>query len=225
MQELENITIGQYYIEHQLARGGMAEIYLARDLASNQAVAIKMVHCSNTEYYERFRREAEVMSSLQHDHILPALDHGEYESWYYLVTPYIAYGTLSERLADGALSVQEAGDILEQLTDALQFAHELGIIHRDLKPSNVLLRDGKYVYLADFGAPTTSSAILPGGLPNTLLVVANGASFSLYINGTFVGEAQDSTYASGQLALAAGTLAPVQGGEGSFTQLKIFSLA
>ena len=73
--------------------------------------------------------------------------------------------------------------------------------------------------------PRASTAILPGGLPNTLLVVADGANFKLYINGTFVGEAQDSTYASGQLALAAGTLAPLNGGEGSFTQLKIFRLS
>jgi hypothetical protein len=71
-------------------------------------------------------------------------------------------------------------------------------------------------------SPTTSSAILPGGLPNTLLVIANGSNFKLYINGTAVGEATDSTYASGQLALAAGTLAPLSGGEGSFAHFKIF---
>jgi serine/threonine protein kinase len=73
--------------------------------------------------------------------------------------------------------------------------------------------------------PTASSAILPGGLPNTLLVIANGANFKLYINGTLVGETTDSTYASGQLALAAGTLAPLHGGEGSFTNFKLFKVS
>jgi len=93
----------------------------------------------------------QTMFSLHHKHILPVLDYGEYESWYYLVTPYISYGTLDDRLALGALSLKEAGEILEQLAGALQFTHEQGIVHRDIKPSNVLLRDGEHVYLADFG--------------------------------------------------------------------------
>lgn len=151
MQELEDITIDHYHIERQLAHGGMSEIYLAHDIISGQKVAIKTVHRSNSEYYERFRYEAALMSALKHRNILSALNHGEYESWYYLATPYIAYGTLSERLAGGALSVKEAADILEQLSDALHFAHQQGIIHRDIKPSNILLDEGKHVYLADFG--------------------------------------------------------------------------
>jgi len=151
MQNLEDITIDHYYIERQLAHGGMSEIYLAHDIVSGQKVAVKIVHRSNSEYYERFRYEAALMSTLKHKHILSMLAHGEYESWYYLVTPYIAYGTLNKRLAEGVLSVKEAAEILEQLSDALHFAHEQGIIHRDIKPSNVLLDEGKHVYLADFG--------------------------------------------------------------------------
>ncbi len=151
MQELEDITIDHYHIERQLAHGGMSEIYLAHDTISGQQVAIKMVHRDNSEYYERFRYEAALMSTLKHRHILSVLTHGEYESWYYLVTPYIAYGTLNEHLGRGMLSVQEVAEILEQLSSALHFAHEQGIIHRDIKPSNVLLDEGKHVYLADFG--------------------------------------------------------------------------
>src|SRR5581483_10527739 len=151
MSELEGITIGHYHIQCLLAQGGMSEIYLAQDLLEKCMVAIKIVHNSNREYYERFRHEVQMISSLHHAHILPVLDYGEYESWYYLVAPYISYGTLGERLAVGKLSLTEAGKILEQLVDALQFAHEQGIIHRDIKPSNVLLHAGDHVYLADFG--------------------------------------------------------------------------
>ncbi len=151
MQELAGSQIGRYQIQRRLARGGMSEIYLARDSETDHQLAIKMVHTSASEYCERFQREVKAMAGLTHDHILPALDYGEYESWCYLVMPYIEHGTLSERIAQGPISLEETGRILEQLCCALQYAHEQGIVHRDIKPSNVLLRDGYHVYLADFG--------------------------------------------------------------------------
>ena len=151
MKQLEQIEIGRYQIRKHLARGGMADIYLAHDNESDQTVAIKMVHESAGDYCERFQREVKVMAVLAHEHILPAFDYGEYESWYFLVTPYIEYGTLNGRLAAGPLTLEEADPILAQLAEALQFAHEQGIVHRDIKPSNILMRDGNHVYLADFG--------------------------------------------------------------------------
>jgi serine/threonine protein kinase len=151
MHELNDTTIQHYCVRRLLARGGMAEIYLADDLETDRQVAIKLVHKSNRDYYERFRHEIEVMATLQHKHILPVLDYGIWKSWYYLVTPYIAGGTLNDRLEQGALTLHEIEDILSQLCAALQFAHEHGIVHRDIKPSNVLLYGGHHVYLADFG--------------------------------------------------------------------------
>lgn len=151
MEHLEDAIINRYRIQHQLAKGGMSEIYLATTIDTNESVAIKLVHQSNREFYARFRHEVKVIAELQHEHILPALDYGEYQSWYYMVTPYIADGTLHARLMQDPLTPDEAGHILAQLVSALQFAHDHGIIHRDIKPSNVLLRDGTYVYLADFG--------------------------------------------------------------------------
>ncbi|WP_201361398.1 serine/threonine protein kinase [Dictyobacter formicarum] len=151
MQELIHKTISYYYVERGLAKGGMSEVYLARDQRNQQIVAMKMVRRSAGEYYERFRREARAMVQLHHPHILPALDYGEYEHWAYMVTPYIEYGTLSRRVAEGPLPLEEAGDILSQVASALQFAHEHGMLHRDIKASNVLLRDGHYAYLTDFG--------------------------------------------------------------------------
>jgi len=151
MQELTGATIEHYSLQHHLARGGMSEIYLASDSQTQQTVAIKVVHRSNTDYCERFKREVQAIGVLSHDHILPAFAAGDYGDWCYLVMPYIEYGTLDNKLADGPLSLREAGIILEQLSSALQHAHTQGIIHRDIKPTNVLLRDGEHVYLTDFG--------------------------------------------------------------------------
>jgi serine/threonine protein kinase len=150
MKELTGTTIGRYRLRHRIAEGGMADVYLAQDRKRGQEAAIKLVQ-ANDDYRARFRREVKAMSALRHEHILPILDHGEYKSWLYLVTPYIAQGTLDERLAAGPLSPNDANEILQQLADALQFAHEHGITHRDIKPSNVLLAEGMHVYLADFG--------------------------------------------------------------------------
>jgi serine/threonine protein kinase len=153
MQELIGIKIGPYQIQSHLASGGMANVYLARNV-ENEAeplVAIKLVHSSIKDYSERFRRESKELYALHHDHILPALAYGEYNSWCYLVTPYIEGGTLTSRLAQGSLSLQEATKIFSQLASALHYIHEQGIIHRDIKSSNILMRDENYAYLADFG--------------------------------------------------------------------------
>src|SRR2546421_12606295 len=99
MPGLEHTTIKHYLIEEYLARGGMSEIYLALDTYTQRTVAIKLVHCGAGDDYERFRREVAINANLAHDHILPAFDHGEYASWYYMVTPYIGSGTLTQRLA------------------------------------------------------------------------------------------------------------------------------
>jgi serine/threonine protein kinase len=155
MQELIDITIGQYHIDRGLARGGMSEVYLGHDTKTQQLVALKMVRRSAGEYYERFRRETRTMASLHHSHIVPALDYGDYDKWSYLVTPYIAYGTLSRRIAEGPIPLEDVEQILAQIANALQYAHEHGVLHRDIKASNVLLRDGNYVYLTDFGLVKT----------------------------------------------------------------------
>ncbi len=151
MAGLENMVLGHYHLRHLLGHGGMAEVYLAYDELLKREVAVKVIDSSNREYVARFHREGEMISQLSHDHILPAFDHGDQDSWHFLVMPYIKHATLRERLVEGPLGLQEVGEILFQIADALQFAHDHGIIHRDIKPSNILLRDDHYVYLADFG--------------------------------------------------------------------------
>jgi eukaryotic-like serine/threonine-protein kinase len=151
MHNLEGTLIDHYYIGDRIAKGGMAEIYLAQDVDTQQTVALKLVHRSNFEYCERFQHEIQTIAALTHPHIIPALAYSTNEAWCYLVTPYFADGTLDKQLSQGPLTLHEAGDLLTQLGSALQFAHDHGVLHRDIKPSNVLMRDKDYVYLADFG--------------------------------------------------------------------------
>jgi serine/threonine protein kinase len=130
----------------------MAEVYLASDAQLYREVAVKVVHLSREEDIARFRREAELLAPLTHEHILPVFDYGVQWPWHYLVMPYLKEGTLRQRLQTrGPLSTEEAGLVLEQVASALQYAHDRGILHRDIKPSNILLRDETFVYVADFG--------------------------------------------------------------------------
>ena len=151
MPGLAGTTLGRYHLTQRLGRGGMSEVYLGHDEMMNRDVAVKVVSSTHAEYIERFHREAEAIGRLNHDHILPAYDYGEQEPWHYLVMPYIEYGTLRDRLMQGPLSLEEAGELITQIASGLQFAHDQGIIHRDIKPSNILLRDDMYAYIADFG--------------------------------------------------------------------------
>ena len=155
MSGLAATSLGRYYLKERLGRGGMSEVYLAWDEHMQREVALKVVSSTHIDYIERFHREAEAISHLHHAHILPALDYGEQEPWHYLVMPYIGHGTLRDLLINGPLTLEETGALLEQVAEALQFAHNQGIIHRDIKPSNILMRDDHYVYLADFGLAKT----------------------------------------------------------------------
>jgi serine/threonine protein kinase len=150
MADLVGTQLGHYHLLRLLGKGGMAEVYLAHDEAEHE-VAVKVVSGTNEDYLERFMREVATIDKLTHDHILPAYDYDSEGPWHYLVMLYAPHGTLSNLLDHGPLPLDEALEILEQVADALQFAHDYGIIHRDIKPSNILLRDAHYVYLADFG--------------------------------------------------------------------------
>lgn len=151
-EALAGKMLGHYRLRRLIGRGGMAEIYLAEDENLGREVAVKIVHRAMTDELSRFQREVGMLAQLEHEHILAVYDYGQDGPWHYLVMPYISHGTLADRLRTrGTLTPVEAGQLLAQVADALQYAHERGILHRDIKPSNILLRDDAYAYLADFG--------------------------------------------------------------------------
>jgi eukaryotic-like serine/threonine-protein kinase len=146
--------LGPYEILAPLGAGGMGEVYRARDGKLNRDVAIKVLpeaFASDAERLARFRREAQVLASLNHPHIAAIYGLEESGGVEALVLELVEGETLSERLARGALPVDEALEIARQIADALEAAHEKGIVHRDLKPANVKLTSQGKVKVLDFG--------------------------------------------------------------------------
>ena len=154
MFDLIGKTIGPYRIIEQIGIGGMAMVYKAYQPNMDRYVAIKVLpsHLSNdSEFAKRFQREARAIARLEHAHILPVHDYGEYEGVTFIVMRYIKAGTLKERMAAKPLSLDEAHHIINQIGGALDYAHRMGVIHRDVKPGNVLMDDQGDTYLTDFG--------------------------------------------------------------------------
>ncbi|MGH7579926.1 MAG: protein kinase domain-containing protein [Gemmatimonadales bacterium] len=160
-QDLANGLSGRYAIERELGHGGMATVWLARDLRYDRLVALKVLRpeLAASLGAERFLREIMLAARLQHPHVVSVYDSGEIEAarpsgvptlWFTM--PYIEGESLRERLRrEGALPKEEALRIARQVSRGLQYAHEHGVIHRDVKPENILLtRDGSTL-VADFG--------------------------------------------------------------------------
>ena len=146
--------VDQYQIVRELGRGGMATVYLARQLNMNRQVAIKIlprIFLHDPQFIERFKREVQLIAELEHPHILPVYDFGEYEGIPFIVMRYLAGGSLRDLLNDSLPPLDDLRRPFDQLCSALDFAHGEGIIHRDLKPSNVMLDDHGNAYLSDFG--------------------------------------------------------------------------
>ena len=143
----------QYAPERELGRGGMAAVFLARDIRHRRAVAVKVLHPELSAVLgpERFLREIELTASLQHPHILPLFDSGAASGLLYYVMPYVEGETLRARLTrERQLPVDDAVRLAREVASALSYAHGRGVIHRDVKPENVLLQDG-HALVADFG--------------------------------------------------------------------------
>jgi serine/threonine-protein kinase len=152
---LEAKLQAQYRIVRLLGRGGMGAVYLARDLALDREVAIKVVKTDSSarEIHERLRREARTAAKLSHPNIVPLHAFGEVEGMPYFVMGYVRGESLAARLRrDGKLPEDEARRIVADLAEALDHAHRQGVVHRDVKPDNVLLDDESgRALLTDFG--------------------------------------------------------------------------
>jgi len=153
IDELNTALAGRYHIERELGAGGMATVYLGRDVKHEREVAVKVLRedLSASIGAGRFLREIKIAAQLQHPNILPLLDSGEAGGRLYFVMPYVRGQSLRERLSrEGELPVHEAVRLLIEIVDALADAHSHGVVHRDIKPDNVML-SGRHALVMDFG--------------------------------------------------------------------------
>jgi len=160
-------TISHYTILEQIGQGGMSSVFRVADLTDGRALAMKVLspYIAHEERFQaRFEREIDLLTRLRHPNIIPILDFGEAEGLAFIVMPYIAGGTLLDRLNRGPLDPRQGGRIVEQLSSALMLAHQNGVIHRDVKPSNVLIDENGNALLSDFSfaRPQDASQNLTG---------------------------------------------------------------
>ena len=149
----KNAIAGQYIIDTEAGRGGMAVVYVARDVRLGRRVAVKVLapEAASAAAVSAFRREIDHTLRLEHPNILPLLDVGEAAGLPYYVMRYVRGGSLRRRLDRlGRLSLGDTACIVQQTAAALRYAHGQRILHCDVKPENILL-EGDHVYLADFG--------------------------------------------------------------------------
>ena len=153
---------GRYQVEELIARGGMGEVHRAYDTEHDRMVAIKLLgdHVATTDdFRQRFVREARAAARLREPHVIPIHAYGEVDGRLYLDMRLVEGRNLSARLAEGGpLDPAAAVDVIGQIASALDAAHAEGLVHRDVKPSNVLLTDGGFAYLVDFGIARSMAA-------------------------------------------------------------------
>ena len=153
MSQLAVALAGRYDIEREVGQGGMATVYLARDIRHERNVALKVLspELGAVLGAERFLSEIRVTANLQHPNLLPLFDSGEANGLLFYVMPYVEGETLRARLdREKQLPIDEAIRLTTAIASALDYAHRHGVIHRDLKPENILLHEGQPL-VADFG--------------------------------------------------------------------------
>ncbi|CAB4362915.1 MAG: Stk1 family PASTA domain-containing Ser/Thr kinase [Actinobacteria bacterium] len=167
----------RYEIQQRIGRGGMADVFLARDLLLDRPVAIKVLFpefAIDPNFVERFRREAQSAANLNHPNIVGVYDWGQYANTYFMAMEYVQGRTLADILrANGHVNSHQAAEIASEVAAALGFAHRNGVVHRDIKPANILIGTGGQVKVADFGiaramnAPTESNLTQAGSVMGT----------------------------------------------------------
>ncbi|HEU4828966.1 MAG TPA: serine/threonine-protein kinase [Gemmatimonadales bacterium] len=170
----------RYAIERQAGAGGMATVYLARDLKHGRAVAIKVLRpeLAATMGTDRFLREIEMAARLQHPHILPVYDSGAADGVLYYVMPFVEGESLRDRLdRERQLPTEEAVRLTREAASALEYAHSHGVVHRDIKPENILLFGGHAV-VADFGIARAAEASGGPGLTGMGIAIGTPAYMS-----------------------------------------------
>ena len=144
----------------QIGAGGMALVYRATQVSFKRQVAIKVLmptYASDSQFAERFLREAETVASLSHPHIIPVYDFGQRDGTFYMVMEFLTGGDLMQWIHRG-LEEEEVLQIISDVASALHFAHEKGYVHRDVKPDNIMFREDNSAVLTDFGIARQKNA-------------------------------------------------------------------
>ncbi|MEY2975791.1 MAG: hypothetical protein RIR49_2211 [Actinomycetota bacterium] len=167
----------RYRIQRRVGRGGMADVFLARDLLLDRDVAVKVLFpefAVDPKFVERFRREAQSAANLTHPNIVNVYDWGKFEGTYFIAMEYVQGRTLADICRNGRqLNALQAAEIASEVAAALGFAHDAGLAHRDIKPANILIGSTGTVKVADFGiaramnAPTESNLTQAGSVMGT----------------------------------------------------------
>ena len=172
---------GRYALQRQLARGGMADVFLAHDELLDRPIAVKVLFpqfASDPAFVERFRREAQAAANLNHPNIVGIYDWGQEDGTYFIVMEYIEGRSLAEILrSEGPIDPDRAVEITAEVAAALSFAHRGGLVHRDVKPGNVLVTPSGQVKVADFGIATAANAG-DANLTKTGLVMGTATYFA-----------------------------------------------
>ena len=177
----QQVFSDRYQLVNHIARGGMAQVYLARDLLLDRPVALKVLFPElsvDRAFVERFRREAKAAANLSHPNIVSIYDWGQGENTYFIVMEYVAGRTLSQMVRQGPLDSPQAASIAADVAAALDFAHRHGVIHRDVKPGNVLINESGQVKVADFGIARAIGAGAAEDLTQTGSVMGTATYFS-----------------------------------------------
>ena len=155
---------GRYELLRHIARGGMADVYLARDETLGREVALKVLFpefANDPNFVERFRREAQAAATLNHPNVVGIYDWGQERGTYYIVMEHVSGRSMSDVLrSSGPLHPDRAAEIGSDVAAALALAHGAGLVHRDIKLGNILVSDSGDVKVADFGIAT---ALVSGG--------------------------------------------------------------
>jgi beta-lactam-binding protein with PASTA domain/tRNA A-37 threonylcarbamoyl transferase component Bud32 len=178
-QQGQQVFNERYELVRHIARGGMAQVYLAKDQLLDRPVALKVLFPElsvDRSFVERFRREAQAAANLSHPNIVSIYDWGEGERTYFIVMEFIDGRTLSQLIRQGPLDADQAASIAADVAAALSFAHRNGVIHRDVKPGNVLIDKSGRVKVADFGIARAVGA--QEGLTQTGAVMGTATYFS-----------------------------------------------